>query len=100
MSGPMAISTTRESPDVPMVRTAYLLSDSPKNPSHNSESGIEFLEDHWAFVAASPAMREVRKQVEQVATVDAAVLLLGESGTGKEVIARLIHKVSNRSQRR
>jgi len=96
----MAISTTRESPDVPMVRNEYLLSDSPKNPSHNSESGIELLEDHWAFVAASPAMREVRKQVEQVATVDAAVLLLGESGTGKEVIARLIHKVSNRSQRR
>ncbi len=57
--------------------------------------------DNWrGLVAVSPAMREVRRQVEQVAGVDTPVLLLGESGTGKEVIARMIHKLSSRSGRK
>ncbi len=51
------------------------------------------------FLAASPAMRKVRAQVEQLASVDVPVLMLGESGTGKEVVARLIHKLSARSRR-
>lgn len=50
-----------------------------------------------SFVAVSPAMREVRRQIEQLAAIDAAVLLFGESGTGKEAAARLIHKLSHRS---
>lgn len=53
-----------------------------------------------ALVATSPAMREVLRKVEQVAGIDAGVLLLGESGTGKEVIARLIHKLSNRASQK
>ncbi len=64
------------------------------------EDGIERLDGRRIFVAASPAMREVRRQVEQVAGIDAVVLLLGESGTGKEVIARMIHKLSSRSARK
>src|ERR1035437_5467066 len=55
------------------------------------------LDEHIAFVAISHAMREVRRKVEQVAGIDAGVLLLGESGTGKEVVARLIHKLSKRA---
>ncbi len=62
--------------------------------------GIERLDGRRIFVAVSPAMREVRRQVEQVAGIDAVVLLLGESGTGKEVIARMIHKLSSRSARK
>ena len=54
---------------------------------------------NWSYVAASPAMLEVRKQVNLVANIDVPLLLLGESGTGKEVIARLIHKLSSRAQR-
>jgi len=61
---------------------------------------VEPLGGRRAFIAASPAMREVRAQVEQVANTDAAVLLLGESGTGKEVVARLIHKLSRRSNQK
>src|SRR5258706_3377986 len=59
----------------------------------------DVLNDECVFLAASPAMREVRKQVIQMANTDVPVLLLGESGTGKEVIARLIHKFSCRAQR-
>ena len=60
---------------------------------------IEELSDAVYFVAASPAMRRIRDQVRQVASVDVPVLMLGESGTGKEVVARLIHKLSPRAHR-
>jgi two-component system response regulator AtoC len=64
------------------------------------EADIEQVDGRRAFVAVSPAMREVRRNVDQVARVDAGVLLLGESGTGKEVVARLIHKLSTRAPRK
>ena len=60
---------------------------------------VEELVDGSVFVAASPAMRRIRAQVNQVANVDVPVLLLGGSGTGKEVVARLIHKLSRRAHR-
>jgi len=51
------------------------------------------------FFAATEQMRQIRAQAMQVARFDFPVLILGESGTGKEVLARLIHKYSERSQR-
>ncbi len=60
---------------------------------------VEDLGDDLFFVAASPVMRKIRAQVSQLAHVDVPVLLLGETGTGKEVVARLIQKLSPRSER-
>src|SRR2546422_6089619 len=60
---------------------------------------VEELCDDVFFVPASPAMRKIRSQAALVANVDIPVLLLGESGTGKEVLARLIHKLSQRAHR-
>jgi DNA-binding NtrC family response regulator len=51
------------------------------------------------FFAATPQMQTLRSQAMQVARFDFPVLLLGESGTGKEVLAHLIHKCSQRSNR-
>ncbi|HVP54626.1 MAG TPA: sigma-54 dependent transcriptional regulator [Candidatus Eisenbacteria bacterium] len=51
------------------------------------------------FFAATEQMRQIRAQAMQVARFDFPVLLLGESGTGKEVLARLIHKYSERAHR-
>jgi DNA-binding NtrC family response regulator len=45
----------------------------------------------------SAAMKELDHLIEKVAGTDASVLILGENGTGKEVIAREIHKKSDRS---
>ncbi len=45
------------------------------------------------------AMAAVVKLAEQVAPSDASVLITGESGTGKEVIARHVHKSSNRASK-
>jgi DNA-binding NtrC family response regulator len=49
------------------------------------------------FLAASPRMLEIHRQVKLLADTDVNVLILGESGTGKEVIAQLIHRNSRRS---
>jgi Nif-specific regulatory protein len=48
------------------------------------------------IVGDSPAMREVYRLVKLVAATPASVLLVGETGTGKEVVARAIHRLSNR----
>ena len=49
------------------------------------------------IVGSSAALKEVLSRVSQVASTDATVLLTGETGTGKELIARAIHKRSQRS---
>ena len=58
------------------------------------ERGVEDGEP--LLVGRSPAMREVFKQVAQVAPHRSPVLILGESGTGKELAARAIHAASPR----
>ena len=51
------------------------------------------------IVGSSEALRKVLVQVGKVAPSDSTVLILGETGTGKELIARAIHKRSNRADR-
>ena len=48
----------------------------------------------------SAAIQRVLTQIRQVAPTPSTVLLLGETGTGKEVMARTIHDLSPRRQRR
>ncbi|MBU1014531.1 MAG: sigma-54 dependent transcriptional regulator [Bacteroidetes bacterium] len=50
------------------------------------------------FFGESTAMKTVWETIRKVATTDANILILGENGTGKELIAREIHKISNRSK--
>jgi len=49
------------------------------------------------IVGSSEALHVVLRQVAKVAPMDSTVLILGETGTGKELIARAIHKRSNRA---
>ncbi len=51
----------------------------------------------YEMVGRSEALQGVQRQIQLVAPTDASVLILGESGTGKELVAREIHKQSNRS---
>ncbi len=49
------------------------------------------------IVGSSPALQTVLSSVLKVAPTDSTVLITGETGTGKELIARAIHKRSQRS---
>ena len=51
-------------------------------------------------LATSPQMLAICRTIERVAPVDVTTLLLGESGTGKEVLARALHQLSPRSEKR
>jgi DNA-binding NtrC family response regulator len=50
-----------------------------------------------AMIGASPAMRQLRERIAQIAPTGETVLILGESGTGKELVARAIHSASRRA---
>jgi PAS domain S-box-containing protein len=51
------------------------------------------------IVGTSPALQAVLARVSKVAPSDSTVLVTGETGTGKELIARAIHKRSQRATR-
>lgn len=78
------VSASGSQPDIPP--------DMPAPPY------LEELGSGHFFLAASPKMLEIHRQIKLLADADVNVLILGESGTGKEVIAQLIHRNSRRSR--
>ncbi|HEY8521816.1 MAG TPA: sigma 54-interacting transcriptional regulator [Gammaproteobacteria bacterium] len=61
-------------------------------------SGLSHTDEDWSseIITRSPAMQECLQQARMVAATDTRVLITGESGTGKELLARAIHRASNR----
>ncbi len=51
------------------------------------------------LIGKSAAMRVVSDLVERISRTNSTVLITGESGTGKEVVARAIHRRSDRSDK-
>jgi two-component system response regulator AtoC len=45
-------------------------------------------------------MKKIFEQVERISRVEVPVLITGESGTGKEIVAKLLHKMSPRADKR
>ena len=60
---------------------------------------IKLTHNFGEIISSSEAFKKVLGKVEQVASTDAAVLILGETGTGKELIARAVHNISSRRDR-
>ncbi|MFQ5628201.1 MAG: sigma-54-dependent transcriptional regulator [bacterium] len=48
------------------------------------------------FIGVCPAMQKVYENIRKVAKTDANILILGENGTGKELVARELHRQSQR----
>ena len=51
------------------------------------------------IVGTSPALQTVLSRISKVAPSNSTVLITGETGTGKELVARAIHRRSDRSSR-
>jgi transcriptional regulator with GAF, ATPase, and Fis domain len=51
------------------------------------------------IIGKSKKIKNVLRQIEQVATTDTTVLISGETGTGKELLARAVHNLSDRKNR-
>ena len=51
------------------------------------------------LIGESHVLKQVLRDVSQVAETDTTVLLMGETGTGKELVARAVHEASARRER-
>ncbi len=80
--GAMALETVREVESLNLEKTLLL------ERLGSSEDGI---------IGDSPVLRKLLQLVARVAASETSVLILGESGTGKEMVARAIHRQSQRA---
>jgi two-component system response regulator GlrR len=69
--------------------------------SKHLSSGRANLSDEWreALITQSTHMEQLLEQAYRVAQRHVSVLISGESGTGKELLAKAIHKASDRSEK-
>ncbi len=81
----------------PALRSDAPLAATPTAPMP-ALAGADML-DATQPVGISPGFNSVLHMVRRVAPTHATVLFLGESGVGKEVFARMLHRLSSRSQK-
>ncbi len=83
------------------VNTCLELSHSKQRIDHLQETQRTLNEklesDFGQIIGESPAINEVFSLIDKVAATDASVLILGENGTGKELVARALHRQSQRN---
>jgi DNA-binding NtrC family response regulator len=65
-----------------------------------SLDGIRHKEPFKAVITQNKSFLRVLQRVDQIAESENYVLIWGESGTGKELVARAIHQISRRRDRR
>lgn len=69
---------------------------------HRHNSGIEDSREESCsrpYWGEGVQMRNIRNIVEKIASTDASVLITGENGTGKDVLAKEIHRLSDRAMK-
>jgi len=83
------------------LRTAVKLSKtaSEVQKSKNKQQALseESNKGFSELIGQTLQMRQLQKDIDKIAITDANVLITGENGTGKELVARAIHRKSNRA---
>ncbi|HQF56100.1 MAG TPA: sigma-54 dependent transcriptional regulator [Fibrobacteria bacterium] len=69
---------------------------SESKPGAGSSTAEKLQHD---LAGSSLCIQDLRTLISKVAPSESTVLITGESGTGKEVVARSLHRLSNRSAR-
>lgn len=67
--------------------------------SHASQAAPKPTTKMGDLIGEAPAMQEVFRAIGKLSHSNVSVLITGPTGTGKELVARALHKHSNRSKR-
>lgn len=76
------------------LKATQVVNENSIEPKSNSKEKAKPNEE--VIVGESSAIKEVFKLIGRVAASDASILIVGESGTGKELVAKAIHRYSDR----
>jgi transcriptional regulator with GAF, ATPase, and Fis domain len=79
-----------------IVQNALLLNEMELNNQKLAEQLQQLQVSE--IIGASEGIRDILNKLRKVAGTDVSVLVQGETGTGKELIARELHRMSNRSE--
>jgi DNA-binding NtrC family response regulator len=93
---PIEIDDLKNTIEKALVYSQLVLSKETSEQSDSAES--KSSQTH--LIGESPSMKKIFALISRIARVDSTVLILGESGTGKEVIAKEIHRKSNRRDKK
>ncbi len=74
------------------------MSDHCKHSAASQDYHLEELSNGRFFLAGTPVMMQLYREIRVLAPIDIPVLILGESGVGKEIVAMLLHKYHTRSE--
>ena len=81
-----------------VLERAFRLADLERENRRLANASVESPLD--GLITRDPVMLKLARQIERLAPTSATVLLLGDSGTGKEVLARALHQLSPRKDKR
>ena len=76
-----------------LIKTLRKASQVNKKESRPTETGVESS----MFWGSGKTMKAIRSRVNKIADTNATILITGENGTGKDVLAREIHRLSDRT---
>lgn len=78
------------------IRRALNHSALQKEVAHLRQQVAEVAPRTGEIIGSSTAMLNVFKEIGRVARTNSTILIMGESGTGKELVAKAIHRHSDR----
>jgi len=93
------VTVIRDVTELNALKSKLEETEQAKDKYLNELKHFRSQESFRKLITKNPEMQRKVELAHHVARVDSTVLILGESGVGKELIAELIHRASQRSQK-